>query len=168
MEILNLETLTANGFVIAKQPMFLTKENEKPERLRVEAYPSKLESSIPLRVADTAIAIKCHHDRVVIVDESGEETEIKLKDFFPEKKHCVIQIQTAGSDSDIWSLVYERDCTAIVHYAKVHTRLEPVEAVLFVGMSKNLEDVLYLTDRANLDNELDVLIPRYADYYSFL
>ena len=40
MEILNLETLTSNGFVIAKTPSFLTKDDEEPERLRIEAYPS--------------------------------------------------------------------------------------------------------------------------------
>lgn len=168
MEILNLETLTSNGFVIAKTPSFLTKDDEEPERLRIEAYPSKLESSTPLGVAETAIAVKCYHDKIVIVDRSREETEIMLKDFFPKKGHCVVQIQTAKSDNDIWSVVYEKNCTAVVHYVKVHTHLEPVEAVVFVGMSQGLEDVLYLTDKANLDSELDALIPRYADYYNFL
>lgn len=168
MEILNLETLTSNGFVIAKTPNFLTKKDDEPEQLKIEAYPSKLESSVPVGIADTAIAVKCYHDRVIIVDRSREETEIKLKDFFPKKGHCVVQIQSANSDTDIWSLVYEKNCTAVIHYVKVHSRLEPIEAVVFVGMSRGLEDVLYLTDKANLESELDMLIPRYADYYNFL
>ncbi len=165
MEALDIRTLTEDGYVIAIRP---PRDGEKPETINLTFAKRDGKKMIP--AIKELHLVKVYHNRIVGIRIDGGFEEFYFEKIYQGTQSGEVTIESSNGEC-VWFFSFRPNSCGMVRFEKSDSGdLVDQEAIIFVGQTHGLEDIVTMwhlsRDEEEADSDLRDIIHRFHQHYS--